>query len=85
MSVGQAVVLPLMHSSFSPAEEPPQNELNEEDAELLVKHGCQLVVEGANMPCTAEVRAPPATRAPRTAPMPTRLPAQLACMLRFLT
>lgn len=35
----------------------PQNELDEEDAELLVKNGCQLVVEGANMPCTAEVRA----------------------------
>ncbi|KAL4435476.1 hypothetical protein ABPG77_006238 [Micractinium sp. CCAP 211/92] len=31
-----------------------QNELDEEDAELLVKNGCQLVVEGANMPCTAE-------------------------------
>ncbi|KAL4419753.1 hypothetical protein ABPG75_006851 [Micractinium tetrahymenae] len=31
-----------------------QNELDEEDAELLIKHGCQLVVEGANMPCTAE-------------------------------
>lgn len=31
-----------------------QNELNEEDAQLLVSNGCKLVAEGANMPCTPE-------------------------------
>ncbi|HSU26830.1 MAG TPA: NADP-specific glutamate dehydrogenase [Chitinophagaceae bacterium] len=31
-----------------------QNELNEEDAQLLVTNGCKLVAEGANMPCTPE-------------------------------
>lgn len=31
-----------------------QNELNEEDALSLVKNGCKLVAEGANMPCTPE-------------------------------
>jgi glutamate dehydrogenase (NADP+) len=31
-----------------------QNELNEEDAKLLVKNGCKLVAEGANMPTTPE-------------------------------
>jgi glutamate dehydrogenase (NADP+) len=31
-----------------------QNELNSEDAELLVKNGCICVCEGANMPCTPE-------------------------------
>ncbi len=31
-----------------------QNELNEEDALMLVKNGVQAVAEGANMPCTAE-------------------------------
>ena len=30
-----------------------QNELNEEDAKSLVKHGCTCVAEGANMPSTA--------------------------------
>ena len=30
-----------------------QNELDEEDAAALVDNGCQVVVEGANMPCTA--------------------------------
>lgn len=30
-----------------------QNELDEKDAGNLVEHGCQLVVEGANMACTA--------------------------------
>lgn len=34
-----------------------QNEINREDAELLVKNGCQLVVEGANMPSTPEAIA----------------------------
>lgn len=29
-----------------------QNELDENDAQLLVNHGCQLVAEGANMPTT---------------------------------
>ena len=29
-----------------------QNELNEEDAKMLVKNGCFAVGEGANMPCT---------------------------------
>jgi glutamate dehydrogenase (NADP+) len=29
-----------------------QNELNKEDAEMLVKNGCYCVGEGANMPCT---------------------------------
>lgn len=29
-----------------------QNELDKEDAELLVKNGCMSVGEGANMPCT---------------------------------
>ena len=31
-----------------------QNELNEEDAKLLVKNKCIAVVEGANMPCSPE-------------------------------
>lgn len=31
-----------------------QNELDHEDAKLLVKHGCVCVAEGANMPSTAE-------------------------------
>ena len=31
-----------------------QNEINEEDARLLVKNGCKVVVEGANMPTTLE-------------------------------
>ena len=31
-----------------------QNELDEDDACALVKNGCRLVVEGANMPCTPE-------------------------------
>lgn len=31
-----------------------QNELNEEDAETLMKNGCQCVAEGANMPSTPE-------------------------------
>ncbi len=31
-----------------------QNELNGEDAEYLLKHGCTLVGEGANMPSTPE-------------------------------
>ncbi|MFP4145869.1 MAG: NADP-specific glutamate dehydrogenase [Phycisphaeraceae bacterium] len=29
-----------------------QNELRESDAQTLVEHGCRLVAEGANMPCT---------------------------------
>ena len=31
-----------------------QNELNQEDAENLIKNGCKCVCEGANMPCTPE-------------------------------
>lgn len=31
-----------------------QNELHKEDAEMLMKNGCILVGEGANMPCTPE-------------------------------
>ena len=31
-----------------------QNELNKQDAEMLVKNGCICVCEGANMPCTPE-------------------------------
>lgn len=31
-----------------------QNELNKEDAEMLIKNGCFCVSEGANMPCTPE-------------------------------
>lgn len=31
-----------------------QNELDEKDAKLLVKNGCKLVAEGANMPTTPE-------------------------------
>jgi glutamate dehydrogenase (NADP+) len=31
-----------------------QNELNEDDAQTLVKNGCLCVAEGANMPCTPE-------------------------------
>jgi len=34
-----------------------QNELNGEDAKLLVKNGCICVAEGANMPCTPEAVA----------------------------
>jgi glutamate dehydrogenase/leucine dehydrogenase len=31
-----------------------QNELEEADAEILLKNGCRLVAEGANMPCSPE-------------------------------
>ena len=31
-----------------------ENELNHQDAETLIKNGCILIAEGANMPCTAE-------------------------------
>ena len=31
-----------------------QNELNKEDAEILIKNGCKCICEGANMPCTPE-------------------------------
>ncbi len=31
-----------------------QNEINKQDAEILVKNGCVVVSEGANMPCTPE-------------------------------
>ena len=31
-----------------------QNEINSEDAEILINNGCYAVVEGANMPCTPE-------------------------------
>lgn len=31
-----------------------QNELEEEDAKKLLENGCQLIAEGANMPCTPE-------------------------------
>ena len=31
-----------------------QNELNEEEAKVLVKNGCKVISEGANMPCTPE-------------------------------
>ena len=34
-----------------------QNELNEEDAALLIKQGCICIAEGANMPCTPEAVA----------------------------
>jgi glutamate dehydrogenase/leucine dehydrogenase len=34
-----------------------QNEINEEDARLLVRNGCICVAEGANMPCTPEAVA----------------------------
>ncbi|NLH51257.1 MAG: NADP-specific glutamate dehydrogenase, partial [Bacteroidales bacterium] len=34
-----------------------QNELNEEDARMLVKNGVKVVCEGANMPCTPEAVA----------------------------
>lgn len=34
-----------------------QNEIAREDAEILVKNGCQLVAEGANMPSTPEAIA----------------------------
>ena len=34
-----------------------QNELDEADADYLLKHGCELVAEGANMPCTPEAIA----------------------------
>jgi glutamate dehydrogenase (NADP+) len=34
-----------------------QNELQEEDARLLVKNGCFCVAEGANMPCSPEAVA----------------------------
>jgi glutamate dehydrogenase (NADP+) len=34
-----------------------QNELQEEDARLLIKNGCFCVVEGANMPCSPEAVA----------------------------
>ena len=31
-----------------------QNELKDEDARTLLKNGCKVVAEGANMPCTPE-------------------------------
>lgn len=31
-----------------------QNEIQKEDAEMLIKNGCMSVGEGANMPCTPE-------------------------------
>ncbi|XOV80419.1 MAG: NADP-specific glutamate dehydrogenase [Aestuariibacter sp.] len=31
-----------------------QNELDEQDAQQLTNNGCQYLIEGANMPCTAE-------------------------------
>lgn len=31
-----------------------ENEINQEDAPLLLANGCQVVAEGANMPCTPE-------------------------------
>lgn len=34
-----------------------QNELNEEDARMLIKNGVKVVCEGANMPCTPEAVA----------------------------
>jgi len=34
-----------------------QNELDEADAEILVKNGCKLIAEGANMPCTPKAIA----------------------------
>lgn len=34
-----------------------QNELNAEDAQVLMQNGCKLVLEGANMPCTNEAVA----------------------------
>ncbi|MDR0793710.1 MAG: NADP-specific glutamate dehydrogenase [Chitinophagaceae bacterium] len=34
-----------------------QNELDEEDAEALIKNGCVCVAEGANMPCTPKAVA----------------------------
>jgi glutamate dehydrogenase (NADP+) len=34
-----------------------QNELNGDDAAYLLKHGCELVAEGANMPSTPEAAA----------------------------
>ncbi|HEX6333884.1 MAG TPA: NADP-specific glutamate dehydrogenase [Flavisolibacter sp.] len=34
-----------------------QNELNEDDANTLVRNGCRVVAEGANMPCTPEAAA----------------------------
>ena len=34
-----------------------QNEIDEDDAQALVKAGCKLVAEGANMPSTSEARA----------------------------
>ncbi len=33
-----------------------QNEIDEDDAQALVKAGCKLVAEGANMPSTSEAR-----------------------------
>lgn len=34
-----------------------QNELGEEDAKVLAGNGCKYVIEGANMPSTAEAIA----------------------------
>ncbi len=39
------------HAAFPSA---TQNELNERDARSLIDNGCELVCEGANMPCTPE-------------------------------
>lgn len=34
-----------------------QNELNDEDAKVLLENGCQVVICGANMPCTSDALA----------------------------
>lgn len=33
-----------------------QNELNEADAKMLIKNGIKTIIEGANMPCTAQAK-----------------------------
>jgi len=54
-----------------------QNEIDEDDAQALVKAGCKLVAEGANMPSTSEAR--PATAADRPAPKPLASSLSLRC------
>ena len=52
-----------------------QNEVDEDDAETLIKNGCRAVGEGANMPSTIEAtnalhRAPASPSAPARPPTP---------------
>ena len=48
------MLIPLSHNAGA-----TQNEIEESDAEALVKAGVKLVAEGANMPSTSEASPKP--------------------------